>query len=74
MPPSATGRRDGYVPPCISTQAYKVLAGLDWVHEIKRDGYRLQVWHGAIAPSLYSPNASGLRARTSLICTMSRSI
>jgi ATP-dependent DNA ligase len=25
------------------TQAYKVLAGPDWVHEIKHDGYRLIV-------------------------------
>jgi ATP-dependent DNA ligase len=32
-----------FIPPCIPTRAYKVLAGPDWVHEIKRDGYRLQV-------------------------------
>jgi bifunctional non-homologous end joining protein LigD len=43
MPPSATGRRDGYIPPCIPTRAVKPPAGLDWVHEIKHDGYRLQV-------------------------------
>jgi bifunctional non-homologous end joining protein LigD len=36
-------RSDGYVPPCIPTRAYKVPAGTGWVHEIKHDGYRLQV-------------------------------
>jgi ATP dependent DNA ligase domain len=43
MPPSDTGRPDGYVPPCIPTRAVKPPAGVDWVHEIKHDGYRLQV-------------------------------
>jgi bifunctional non-homologous end joining protein LigD len=38
-----TARRDGYIPPCIPTRAYKAPAGADWVHEIKHDGYRLQV-------------------------------
>jgi bifunctional non-homologous end joining protein LigD len=38
-----TPRADGFVPPCIPTRAYKVPAGPDWVHEIKHDGYRLQV-------------------------------
>jgi ATP-dependent DNA ligase len=32
-----------FIPPCIPTRAYKVPAGADWVHEIKHDGYRLQV-------------------------------
>src|SRR6201985_494479 len=36
-------RSDGYIPPCIPTRAYKVPAGPDWVHEITRAGYRLQV-------------------------------
>jgi ATP dependent DNA ligase domain len=38
-----TARRDGYVPPCIPTRAYKAPAGPGWVNEIKHDGYRLQV-------------------------------
>jgi ATP-dependent DNA ligase len=33
----------GFVPPCIPTRAYRVPSGPDWVHEIKHDGYRLQV-------------------------------
>jgi bifunctional non-homologous end joining protein LigD len=36
-------RSDGYIPPCIPTRAAKPPAGPDWVHEVKHDGYRLQV-------------------------------
>jgi bifunctional non-homologous end joining protein LigD len=36
-------RSDGFISPCIPTRAYKVPAGPGWVHEIKHDGYRLQV-------------------------------
>jgi bifunctional non-homologous end joining protein LigD len=38
MPPAT-----GYVPPCIPTRGPKPPVGTDWVHEIKHDGYRLQV-------------------------------
>jgi ATP-dependent DNA ligase len=40
---SSANGSDRYIPPCIPTRAYKVPAGSDWVHEIKHDGYRLQV-------------------------------
>jgi bifunctional non-homologous end joining protein LigD len=33
-----------FVPPCIPTRAAKPPAGPDWVHEVKHDGYRLQVY------------------------------
>jgi ATP dependent DNA ligase domain len=33
----------GFVAPCIPTRAPKSPAGPGWVHEIKHDGYRLQV-------------------------------
>jgi ATP-dependent DNA ligase len=36
-------RSDGYIPPCIPTRAHKAPSGPGWVHEIKHDGYRLQV-------------------------------
>jgi bifunctional non-homologous end joining protein LigD len=36
-------RSTGFIAPCIPTRAHKVPAGPDWVHEIKHDGYRLQV-------------------------------
>ena len=39
MPTLATA----FVPPCIPTRAVKPPAGPGWVHEIKHDGYRLQV-------------------------------
>jgi ATP-dependent DNA ligase len=32
-----------FIPPCIPTRVPKPPAGRDWVHEIKHDGYRLQV-------------------------------
>jgi ATP-dependent DNA ligase len=36
-------RSNGYIPPCIPTRAYRVPSGPGWVHEVKHDGYRLQV-------------------------------
>jgi bifunctional non-homologous end joining protein LigD len=33
----------GFIPPCIPTRAPKPPAGPGWIHEIKHDGYRLQV-------------------------------
>src|SRR5580704_10035013 len=36
-------RTDGFVDPCIPSRAPKPPSGPDWVHEIKHDGYRLQV-------------------------------
>jgi ATP-dependent DNA ligase len=33
----------GFIPPCIPTLAYKVPSGPDWIHQVKHDGYRLQV-------------------------------
>jgi hypothetical protein len=43
-----TVRPSGFVEPCIPTRAAKPPASPGWVHEIKHDGYRLQVHrHGA---------------------------
>jgi bifunctional non-homologous end joining protein LigD len=36
-------RSDGFIPPCIPIRSAKPPAGRDWVHEIKHDGYRLQI-------------------------------
>jgi bifunctional non-homologous end joining protein LigD len=41
--PSPTARADRFIRPCIPTRAVKPPAGPGWVHEIKQDGYRLQV-------------------------------
>jgi bifunctional non-homologous end joining protein LigD len=54
MPPSDTRRQNGYVPPCIPTRAPKPPAGADWVHEIKHDGYRLQVRRDGEAVRLFT--------------------
>jgi ATP-dependent DNA ligase len=54
MPPSDACRRDGYVPPCIPTRAPKVPTGPGWVHEIKHDGYRLQVRREGHAVRLFT--------------------
>jgi bifunctional non-homologous end joining protein LigD len=40
---AAQVRTDGFISPCIPTRAHMPPAGPDWVHEIKHDGYRLQV-------------------------------
>jgi bifunctional non-homologous end joining protein LigD len=42
----------GFIEPCIPTLAAKPPSGPDWVHEIKHDGYRLQVRRegGAVHP------------------------
>jgi bifunctional non-homologous end joining protein LigD len=44
----------GFVPPCIPTRAPKPPTGPDWVHEIKHDGYRLQVRRDGDAVRLFT--------------------
>jgi hypothetical protein len=44
-------RSNGYILPCVPTRAYKVPTGSDWLHEIKQDGYRLEVRRDTTAPS-----------------------
>jgi bifunctional non-homologous end joining protein LigD len=43
-----------FIPPCIPTGAVKPPAGSDWVHEIKHDGYRLQVRREGEAVRLFT--------------------
>jgi len=42
------------VPPSIPTRAVKPPVGPDWVHEIKHDGYRLQVRRAGTAVRLFT--------------------
>jgi hypothetical protein len=44
----------GFIPPCIPTRAHRVPSGPDWVHEIKHDGYRLQVRREGDAVRLFT--------------------
>jgi bifunctional non-homologous end joining protein LigD len=39
----AVPQPSGFIEPCIPTSAVKPPAGPGWMHEIKHDGYRLQV-------------------------------
>jgi bifunctional non-homologous end joining protein LigD len=59
MPP----RSDGYIPPCIPTRAAKPPAGPDCVHEIKHDGYRLQVRREGDVVRLFTQNGHDWSAR-----------
>ena len=56
-------RSDGYIPPCIPTRAYKVPSGPDWAHEIKHDGYRLQVRRDGEAVRLFTRRGYDWTAR-----------
>jgi bifunctional non-homologous end joining protein LigD len=53
----------GFVPPCIPTRAGKPPAGPDWVHEIKHDGYRLQVRREGEAVRLFTRRGYDWTAR-----------
>jgi bifunctional non-homologous end joining protein LigD len=44
----------GFIAPCIPTRAVKPPAGPGWVHEIKHDGYRLQVRREGEAVRLFT--------------------
>ncbi len=48
-----------FVPPCIPTLAAKPPAGADWIHEIKHDGYRLQVRRAGDAIRLVTRRGAG---------------
>jgi hypothetical protein len=45
---------NGFIPPCIPTRAYKVPVGPDRIHEVKHDGYRLQVRREGDAVRLFT--------------------
>jgi bifunctional non-homologous end joining protein LigD len=62
-----TSRSDGYIPPCIPTRAYKVPSGPGWVHEIKHDGYRLQVRRQGEAVRLFTRRGYDWTARYPVI-------
>jgi bifunctional non-homologous end joining protein LigD len=59
MPP----RSNGFILPCIPTRAPKPPAGPGWVHEIKHDGYRLQVRREGDAVRLFTRRGYDWTAR-----------
>jgi bifunctional non-homologous end joining protein LigD len=56
-------RPNGFIEPCIPTRAAKPPAGRDWVHEIKHDGYRLQVRREADVVRLFTRRGYDWSAR-----------
>jgi hypothetical protein len=52
-----------FVPPCIPTRAPKSPVGADWVHEIRHDGYRLQVRREGDVVRLFTRNGYDWSAR-----------
>jgi ATP-dependent DNA ligase len=55
----------GFVPPCIPTRTAEPPAGPDWVHEIKHDGYRLQVGREGDVVRLFTRRGYDWSARVS---------
>jgi bifunctional non-homologous end joining protein LigD len=47
-------RSEAFIPPCIPSRSTKPPAGPGWVHEIKHDGYRLQVRRDGEAVRLFT--------------------
>jgi bifunctional non-homologous end joining protein LigD len=45
---------DGFIAPCIPTRAARPPTGAGWVHEVKHDGYRLQVRSDGEAVRLFT--------------------
>jgi bifunctional non-homologous end joining protein LigD len=58
-----TVARSGFIAPCIPTRAAKPPAGPDWVHEVKHDGYRLQVRRQGDVVRLFTRNGYDWSAR-----------
>jgi bifunctional non-homologous end joining protein LigD len=52
-----------FIPLCIPTRAHKPPVGPDWVHEIKHDGYRLQVRHDGDSVRLFTRRGYDWTAR-----------
>jgi bifunctional non-homologous end joining protein LigD len=61
--PIRTPCSDGYIPPCIPTRAQRPPVGPDWVHEIKHDGYRLQVRRDGDSVRLFTRRGYDCTAR-----------
>jgi bifunctional non-homologous end joining protein LigD len=47
-------RPSGFIDPCTPTRAFKVPSHPDWIHEVKHDGYRLQVRREGQAVCLFT--------------------
>jgi ATP-dependent DNA ligase len=51
-------RASGFIDPCLPTAAPRPPVGPDWLHEIKHDGFRLQVIRGGDSVRLFTKNGN----------------
>ena len=56
-----------FIPPCSPIAAKKVPAGEAWVHEVKLDGYRVQLHKNGRDVAIYSRNGHGFTDRFAAI-------
>ena len=56
-----------FTQPCQPKLAQEIPAGPDWLHEVKFDGWRLQIHNGPNGVSLYSCNGNDLTSRFSAL-------
>ncbi len=56
-----------FIDPCLPTKADKPPPGNDWAHEIKHDGYRLQIHVGRAGVRLYTMSGYDWTERYPLI-------
>jgi hypothetical protein len=64
----------GFVVPAQPVRASKPPSGPDWVHEIKHDGYRLNVRRDGPTVRLYTRNANDWTVRLPAIATAAQTI
>jgi bifunctional non-homologous end joining protein LigD len=63
-----------FIPPCSPIAAKKVPAGEAWVHEVKFDGYRLQLHKAGRDVVIYSRNGHGFTDRFATIAILLRDL
>jgi bifunctional non-homologous end joining protein LigD len=67
-------RMPKFIPPCIPIPAKKVPAGEAWVHEVKFDGYRVQLHKAGRDVVIYSRNGHGFTDRFTTIAMLLREL
>jgi ATP-dependent DNA ligase len=58
LPPRPRNPPAAFIPPCRPTIALRPPRGEGWVHELKHDGYRLQIHVADASVRLYTMNAA----------------
>src|ERR1051325_650199 len=63
-----------FIDPCLPTKVDKAPSGDNWAHEIKHDGYRIQVHIGAKGVRLYTMSGYDWTERYPLIADAARKL